>query len=126
MLIMGIRWSNTATITQVQDTNGNTWIQIGSTHTTGGFYFAVYIVQTNLATHANTVTVTWSANTSADGMVIAEYSGQLASSALDGGPVVTGTAATNISIGPVAATKVNETIITIGTTNGGNANRVRV
>jgi hypothetical protein len=120
MLLAVVRWNNAVTITSVQDTLTNTWVQVGSTLVQGTLSCALFMCQSNKTTSADTFTVNWSADTLNDGVCIAEYSGQSASSSLDGTFTLTRTTGlTTINIGPVTASQANESIITIGSCNSG-------
>ena len=112
LIVVGVSWGSSATISSVTDTKGNTYtLAVGPTTFSGAaaaIYYAKNIVAA--AANANTVTVTFNTTTGTPDLRVAEYSGINTTSPLDVTAVSTGTSATSNS-GSATTTNANDLLV---------------
>lgn len=113
--IVVVGWhDSTATVSSITDTKGNSYViavgpTVSSTHGSETIYYASGIIAA--AASANTVTVTFSVSASKPDIRIAEYSGLVATSALDHAVGATGTTGTSLSSGSISTTYANDLVV---------------
>jgi len=117
--VVVVGWSDsTSSVTSIADSNNNTYlVAAGPTTSAGNATQLIYYAQ-NIAAGANTVTVTFSTTVAAPDVRVLEYSGIMASTALDVSAGASGNGA-NLSSG--SATTSNASDLLVGANYVGGA-----